>query len=54
MVQVGLRPSLAPTRGNKPVIGVTGAWSDDDDGVPEASDSFLCTGVSQVFVNVTT
>jgi hypothetical protein len=28
-------------------------WIDDDDGIVEASDAFQCSGVSQVFVDVT-
>ena len=52
IVQVGLKAVDSAGAGVEPVIGVTGAWSDDDDGVPEASDSFICTGVSQVFVHV--
>jgi hypothetical protein len=54
MIQVGIKAVDGATAGDEPVIGVTGAWADDGDGVPEASDSFICTGVSQVFVNVTT
>jgi hypothetical protein len=54
MVQVGLKAVADATASAEPVIGVTGAWSDDGNGVPEASDSFICTGVSQVFVTVTT
>ena len=35
------------------VIGVTGAWIDDDDsGTPRVATCFDCTGVSQVIVNV--
>ena len=34
---------------------MTGAWDDsNDNGIPEAGDVYLCTGVSQVSVNVTT
>ncbi|MGB7806602.1 MAG: hypothetical protein WBM72_13480 [Actinomycetota bacterium] len=54
MIQVGLKAIASATATEQPVIGVTGAWSDDGNGVPEASDGFICTGVSQVFVNVTT
>ncbi len=54
MIQVGVKAVSGASAQEEPVLGVTGAWSDDGDGVPEASDSFICTGVSQVFVNVTT
>ncbi len=27
-------------------VFVTGAWSDDDDGIPEATDTFVCTGLA--------
>ena len=53
LVEVGVKAIAGATATEWPVIGVTGAWSDDGDGVPEASDTFLCTGVSQVSVNVT-
>ena len=54
LVQVGIKAVDGATTGDWPVLGVTGAWSDDGDGIPEASDDFLCTGVSQVFLNVRT
>jgi hypothetical protein len=54
LIQVGLKAVASASASEQPVLGVTGAWSDDGDGVPEESDSFICTGVSQVFVNVTT
>jgi len=55
LVQVGLKAAGTASAGDYGVIGVTGAWLDDGDGVPEGGDdSFLCTGVSQVSVNVTT
>ncbi len=53
IVEVGLKAVASATAGAEPVIGVTGAWGDDGDGVPEASDAFYCTGVSQVWVDVT-
>lgn len=53
LVQVGIKAIAGATTGDWPVIGVTGAWADDGDGTPEPSDNFLCTGVSQVFLNVT-
>jgi len=53
MVQVGLKAIPTASADEQPVIGVTGAWLDDGDGDPEAGDTFYCTGVSQVFVNVT-
>jgi len=53
IVQVGLKAVAGATAGDEPVIGVTGAWIDDNgDDVPDAGDDFFCTGVSQVFVNV--
>ena len=52
LVQVGLKAVDAATVTDQPVIGVTGAWADDGDNVPEGTDTFLCTGVSQVSVNV--
>lgn len=54
MIQVGLKAVAGANAQQEAVLGVTGAWSDDGDGVPEASDDFFCTGVSQVFVDVTT
>lgn len=55
LVQIGLKAVNGP--GTEPVIGVTGMWIDDDvDGVvgaPDSEDAFLCSGVSQVFVDVT-
>jgi hypothetical protein len=53
LVQVGLKAMASATTGSKAVIGVTGMWIDDDDGIVEASDAFQCSGVSQVFVDVT-
>ena len=40
------------TPGDYGVVGVTGAWVDDGDNNPESTDAYLCTGVSQVSVNV--
>jgi hypothetical protein len=54
IVQAGVKAVDGATTGDWPVIGVTGAWADDGDGTPEASDDFLCTGVSQVSLNVST
>jgi hypothetical protein len=55
ITEVGIKANAGATSGDHEVLGVTGAWVDDDeDGVVEASDIFLCTGVSQVSVNVTT
>ncbi len=57
IVQVGLKAVGGAAAGTEPVIGVTGMWIDDDAagviGAPDAEDSFLCSGVSQVFVDVT-
>ena len=52
IVEVGLKALASASPGDYGVVGVTGAWVDDGDNVPEASDGFLCTGVSQVSVNV--
>jgi hypothetical protein len=51
-VEVGIKATATATDGDHEVIGVTGAWFDDGDGVPEASESFQCLGSGQVAVNV--
>lgn len=54
LVEVGIKATNSATDGDHEVFGVTGAWFDDGDGIPEASDSFECLGSSQVSVNVKT
>ena len=52
IVQIGLKALASATPGDYGVVGVTGAWVDDGDNNPESTDAYLCTGVSQVSVNV--
>ena len=53
IVQVGLRSPDTASAGDEAVLGVTGAWVDDGDGVPESGDIFYCTGFTQAWVTVT-
>ena len=55
ITEVGVKAAAGASSGDHEVIGVTGAWNDtNENGIPEAGDVYLCTGVSQVSVNVTT
>jgi len=53
LVEVGIKANGTATDGDHEVIGVTGAWFDDGDGIPEGGDdTFACLGSGQVSVNV--
>jgi hypothetical protein len=51
-VEVGIKATATAADGDHEVIGVTGAWFDDGDGIPEPGDAFECLGSGQVAVNV--
>ncbi|GIV00020.1 MAG: hypothetical protein KatS3mg014_1635 [Actinomycetota bacterium] len=44
--------TTATTDERSPVVGVTGSWADDGDGIPESTDTFVCTGISSSSVYV--
>ncbi len=50
-IQVGLKVKAgAAHHDNVSVIGLTGAWSDDGDGIVNAPDTFLCSGNATTFL----
>jgi hypothetical protein len=53
IVKVGVKAAADASTGSFwTVIGVSGAWSDDGDDIPNAADAFFCNGIgtSAVFV----
>lgn len=54
VAQVGLKAKPGASHDSAPgVVGVTGVWGDDGDHVVNASDTFVCTGISQSNVYIT-
>ena len=53
VMEVGLKALSAATRkDNVSVIGFTGAWIDDGDGLLNAPDTFVCTGNGSTFLYI--
>jgi hypothetical protein len=53
VIQVGLKAKAGAThKDNVSVIGLTGAWLDDGDGILNSVDSFLCTGNGSTFMYI--
>jgi hypothetical protein len=53
-IEVGLKAIAASAHGDTVlVIGATGAWIDDGDGVVNSSDEFDCSGNATRWVNIT-
>lgn len=51
-VDVVVKATQAAATGPWPVIGVTGIWNDDGDGIVNGADSFVCSGASTSSLNV--
>lgn len=52
IVDVVVKARPGATVGVYPVVGVTGIWLDDGDGVVNAADQFACSGMATSTVNV--
>jgi hypothetical protein len=51
-VDVVVKATQSATDGSEPVIGVTGIWNDDGDGIVNGPDTFVCSGASTSSVYV--
>ncbi len=52
IVEVGVKATDTASDGDHEVFGVTGAWFDDGDGIPEAATASSASVSGQVSVNV--
>ena len=51
-VDVVIKAAQGATAGSEPVIGVTGSWADNGDGIVSGADTFVCSGASTSSVYV--